>query len=320
MPRGMMPAMSPSIDRCNDGSDRPPRLRRDINLGTLAELPRASIGWRASQAEQLAMLKADGHEAVQIWQPTPAAAQAARDAGLAVTGICRALTPPDVDAIVREHRDLGCEITTLHVGHSFETDAEMDALAAAVLQASARHAYPLYVETHRGTMTQDLRRTLDLVGRRPALRFNADLSHWYTGHELTYGGEFLDRIARLAPVFERVRFLHARVGNPGCIQTGLDDPGDYLAHFREMWTRCFVGFLRGARPGDYLSFNAELLPQKMGSGPEAFWLHYAQPRRELASDAFGGEPSDRYDDAARLWAMAGECFAAAQQQLDSERP
>lgn len=306
------------IDRTHDGSTRPPRLRRDLNLGTLAELPRGSTGWRASLAEQLAMLKAEGHEAVQIWQPGAAAVQAARDAGLGVTGICRALIPPEVDAIVREQRALGCEITTLHVGNSFETDAEMDALAAAVLEASARHGHPVYVETHRGTMTQDMRRTLDLIERSPALRFNADLSHWYTGHELTYGGEFLDRIARLTPVFERVRFLHARVGNPGCIQTGLDDPGDYLAHFREMWTRCFVGFLRAAQPGDYLSFNAELLPQKMGTGPTPFWLHYAQPRTDLAGNALGGEPSDRYDDARRLWALAGECFVAAQQRLDQD--
>ncbi len=313
----MMPAMNPSpIDRCNDGSARPPRLRRDINLGTLAELPRASTGWRATHAEQLALLKADGHEAVQIWQPTAEAAQAARDAGLAVTGICRALTPPDVDSIVREQRDLGCEITTLHVGHSFETDAEMDALAAAVLEASARRGHPIYVETHRGTMAQDLRRTLDLVERFPELRFNADLSHWYTGHELTYGGEFYDRAARLQPVFERVRFLHARVGNPGCIQTGLDDPGDYMSHFRWMWQRCFEGFLRGAQPGDFLSFNAELLPQKMGAD---FWLHYAQPRRELIGDALGGEPSDRYDDAARLWQIASECFETARMAVSPQR-
>jgi hypothetical protein len=309
--------MSP-IDRCNDASPRAPRLRRDINLGTMAELPRGSTGWRSTHAEQLALLKAEGHEAVQIWEPGAEAVAQARDAGLAVTGICRALTPPDVDTIVRAQRALGCEITTLHVGNSFERDAEMDALAAAVLDASARHSHPVYVETHRGTMTQDMRRTLDLIERWPALRFNADLSHWYTGHEITYGGEFFERIARLSPVFERVRFLHARVGNPGCIQTGLDDPGDYLGHFREMWTRCFVGFLRGAQPGDFLSFNAELLPQKMGAGPNPFWLHYAQPRHELADDPLGGEPSDRYDDARRLWELAQACFATAQQLLQGD--
>jgi hypothetical protein len=310
--------MSLPIDRCNDGSTRPPRLRRDINLGTVAELPRGSSGWRASHAQTLAMLKADGHEAVQIWQPTPDAVDAARAAGLGVTGICRALTPPEVARIVREQQAMGCEITTLHVGNSFETDAQMDALAAAVLEASARHGHAVHVETHRGTMTQDIRRTLDLVARWPALRFNADLSHWYTGHELTYGGEFFERMARLAPVLERVRFVHTRVGNAGCIQTGLDEPGEALGHFRAMWTRCFVGFLRDAQPGDFLSVNAELLPQKLGQGEQAFWLHYAQPRADLAHDRLGGEPSDRYDDAARLWQICCDCFESARQQLQTE--
>lgn len=168
----MMPAMTTSIDRCNDGGTRSPRLHRDINLGTMAELPRGSTGWRATPAEQLALLKAEGHEAVQIWQPTPAAAQSARDAGLAVTGICRALTPADVDALVRERRDC---------------------------------------------------------------------------------------------------------------------------------------------------FNAELLPQRMGHGAGAFWLHDAQPRSDLVHDPLGGEPSDRHADATRLWDLACDCLAAARQRLDGDR-
>lgn len=296
------------MDRSNDGSQLPPRLRRDINLGTLAELPQGSRGWRATLAEQFELLRADGHVAIQSWDQ----ADEVIAAGFRVNGIARVLRPEEFEPLVRAHKAAGFDATTLHVGNSFERDAEMDALAGAMLDASARHAYPVYIETHRGTMTQDMRRTLDLVERFPDLRFNADLSHWYTGHELTYGGEFYERAARLDPVFERVRFMHARVGNPGCIQTGLDEPGDYIAHFRWMWTRCFEGFLRGAQPGDYLSFNAELLPQKLTRSPEPFWLHYAQPRRDLVGDAMGGEASDRYDDAERLWAMANECFAAAQ--------
>lgn len=46
--------MSSAIDRMNDGSQRPPRLRRDLNLGTLLDLPPGSSGARASLAEQLA--------------------------------------------------------------------------------------------------------------------------------------------------------------------------------------------------------------------------------------------------------------------------
>jgi hypothetical protein len=229
----------------------------------------------------------------------------------------RVMHPREADAIARAHKVLGLDATTLHVGDSFETDAQADALVGAVLEASARHDHPLYIETHRATLTQDLRRTLDLVERWPELRFNADLSHWYTGHELTYGGEFLSRVERLQPVFDRVRFMHARIGNAGAIQTGLDDPGPYVAHHRLLWERCFEGFLRGARPGDYLSFNPELLPMKIGDGPGAMWLHYAQVRPDLAGDERGGEPGDRYADAQRLWEIASDCFAAARQRLDS---
>lgn len=307
--------MTKPVDHSHDGLAGEPRLRRDLNLGTLAGLPRASRGWRATLREQLALVKADGYEAVQIWTPDDAACDAACGVGLALTGMGRARAPAEVAPLVKHQLDLGCGITTLHLGDSFESDAEMDAFAAAVLDASARHAHPVYVETHRGTLTQDIRRTLDWVERWPDLRFNADLSHWYTGHELTYGGEFQTRLARLQPVLDRVRFLHARVGNPGCIQTALDEPGESLGHFREMWTHCFAGFLRSARPGDFLSITPELLPQRLGEGAGATWLHYAQPRADSCRGAFGGEPSDRYDDAARLWDVACECFVVARQDL-----
>lgn len=293
--------MTAPIDRFNDGSRRPPRLRRDLNLGTLAGLPETSPGFRASLPEQLAMCRAAGVEGVQAWEPDTATARAIHDAGLRATGVCRVLQPTEVDAVVRRFMDQGLEITTLHVGTGFETDAEMDALAAALLEASARHAHPVYLETHRGTMTQDIRRTLDLVARFPALRFNADLSHWYTGHELNYGGEFLPRLARCAPVLERVRFMHARIGNCGAIQTPLDEAGPYLGHHLEMWTRCFEGFLRGAQPGDVLSFNPELLPARLG---EDFWVSYA------AID----ERSDRWQDAQQMWQMADQAWAEARRR------
>lgn len=300
------------MDRTNDGSGAAPRLRRDLNSGTLLHLPRSSRGWRPSLAEQLTAVKADGYTAVQSWSD----AEAVLATGLRASGMGRVMQPNEPDAIARAHKALGLDATTLHVGDSFESDAQVDALVGAVLEAASKHGYPLYIETHRATVTQDLRRTLDMVERWPDVRFNADLSHWYTGHELSYGGEFLSRIERLQPVFDRVRFMHARIGNVGAIQTGLGDPGPYLEHYRLMWERCFSGFLRGAQPGDFLSFNPELLPMKIGDGPEALWLHYVQTRPGPTDERFDGEPSDRYDDAQRLWEMACECFAAAKQQLE----
>ena len=133
------------IDRTNDGSSLPPRLRRDMNLGTMAMLPHGSSGWRATLAEQLALLKADGHVALQSWDQ----ADAALASGFRVNGMGRVLRPEEFEPLVRAHKAAGFDASTLHVGNCFESDAEMDTLAGAMLEAAARHSHAVYIETHR---------------------------------------------------------------------------------------------------------------------------------------------------------------------------
>lgn len=288
------------------------RLRKDLQLGTLLALPPASRGWRARLDDQLQLLKAEGYEAVQAWDNGQDWA-AIQQAGLQASGIARATRPEALDGLTRHHRDAGLLYTNLHLGTGFDSDAEMDALAGAVLEAQARHGHVLLVETHRATATQDIWRTLRWIERFPQLRFTADLSHWYTGHELTYGGEFAQRMAHLQPVFERVRAIHGRIGNSGCLQTPLDRPGLYLDHYRALWTACCAGFLRHAEPGSELSFNAELLPMHVGD----LWLHYQQATLAPPDDPWRGEPCDRFADAEQLWRMIDRCFQAARHGLEN---
>ena len=298
-------------DRLNDGSLAPPRLRRDINLGTLLALPPGSAGYCTSLDAQLALIKADGYTAVQHWNQF----DEIQRAGLRATGMARITSPSQADEVARAHRDAGVEATTLHLGTSFESEAEADQLVDAVLEAAARHGHAMYIETHRATLTQDIWRTLQLVERFPDMRFNADLSHWYAGHELTYGGEFAERAARLEPVLNRTRFMHARIANSGAIQVRAGEAGPATGHFRWLWNRCFRGFLAGARPGDVLSFNAELLPARIGEGADAMWLHYAPTLPHEPEDPLRGEPGDRYRDAMDLWSIASEEFAAARDAM-----
>lgn len=313
-PPGAAPAGP--IDRLNDGSAAPPRLRRDLNLGTLLALPPGSRGHRDTLAAQLAMLRADGWEAVQHWDGF----EAIQAAGLRDTGMARITEPAQADAVAREHRARGVEATTLHLGTGFEDDDEADRLVAAVLEASARHGHAMFVETHRATLTQDIWRTLQRVRRFPALRFNADLSHWYAGHELTYGGEFDQRSEQLAPVLQRTRFMHGRIASSGAIQVAADAPGPATAHFRRLWQACCEGFLDGAGPGDLLPFAPELLPERVGDGADAMWLQYAQVRPHPPDDPLRGEPTDRYAEAEALWRLASEAFEAARQALAIASP
>jgi len=80
------------------------------------------------------------------------------------------------------------DCSTLHVAWGIEDDAAVDRLVGDIFNASTKHDLPLYVETHRATITQDMWRTVELTKRHPDLRYNGDFSHWYTGQEMCYGG------------------------------------------------------------------------------------------------------------------------------------
>ncbi len=291
--------MSPAV--VNDGSGAPPRLRVDLHLGTVWDLPSWSVG--PTRDDDLYAVAADaGFEGIQGGDPVRCA-----DAGLACSTFGTVREPGGLRDLATVWRDVGFDCATLHIGTGHDDEPTASRLVAEVLEVSDELGLPLFVETHRATLTQDIWRTVMLVERFPDVRFNGDFSHWYTGLEMTYG-DWQAKVEFIAPVLERTRYLHGRVGDSGCIQIGLtarDGQGDgdeppSLAHFRELWTGAARGFLRDAAPGDVLVFTPELLPSSIG---------YA--RTEVVADGERDEVSDRWTDALRMADIARECFATA---------
>lgn len=284
----------------NDGSANSPRLRCDLNIGTLWMLPEwtkgpTNLGEDPAAATQ-GVIEA-GFEGVQSMGVEPA-----KSLGIPVCGMGRVDAPEAADALAAEHKAAGFQLSTVHVGSGLESDAEMDALVGAILEASARHDYPIFVETHRATITQDLRRTVDLCQRMPDVRFNGDFSHWYTGLEMTYG-DFEARLDFIEPVFERVRYMHGRFGTSGAIQVavnGADDERDFVQHHKAFLTRAMKGFLKKAGQGDVLIYAPELLPPVINYGRE-----FPQ------ADGTMREEADRFDQALILCDIAKSCWRDA---------
>ncbi len=245
---------------------------------------------------RLPAIRSAGYDGVQFIHPLerPLLEQA-RALGLGVCGSGRVNQPQDAAPLAAEARDAGLECLTLHVGWGLEDEEEGARLIDAVLDASQRYGVPMYPETHRATLFQDMWRTVGFVKRFPELRLNGDFSHWYTGLEMVYGG-FETKFEFIRPVLERVRFLHGRIGNPGCMQVdvGNGDGRPYVEHFRKLWTACFSGFLKSAE-GESMCFAAELL------APEIYYARTFQGREE----------SDRWEQSLVLCRIARECFRAA---------
>ena len=287
-----------------DGSAQAPRLMAGISFLTPAELPEWSVGPHGDRAAIYAACRAAGYEAIQTLEPA-----AAITAGLIPTGLARVFTDKEeIRTAARAWRDAGCDCTTIQLGTGLEDDDEAARLAEAMLDVSATENHPIYLETHRATMTQDIRRTVDLVARFPELRFNGDFGHWYIGHELTYGDMEL-KFEAMRPVFERTRFLHLRVSSNAFGQLTASDPAEarHLDYYKRMWTASFGGFLRSAAPGDYIAAHPELLPAR------AFY-----PKMLPGPDGAMREESDRWTEATFLIEVARECFAAAERVLHIE--
>jgi hypothetical protein len=281
------------------------KLRIFLNLDTLDRLPPDSQWPGYEGMERYRQLAADGFEGVQQTTPHPIPP----DPPLAFCGCGRINVPGDAGPLAELHAGIGHECLTVHVGWGIEDDDKVDRLVEATLSASIRHRIPIYIETHRATITQDMWRTVKLTERFPEIRFNGDFSHYYTGQEMVYGG--LDmKLDFLEPVFDRVRFIHGRIGSPGCMQVTVGDGRgrpryasgdiDFLEDFGKIWSRAFAGFLRKAEPDETLIFCPEIL-----SGQYYYAREFPGPDGRLR------EESDRYHDALVYRELARSLFSDA---------
>ena len=269
------------------------RLSRQVSLTTGWELPAWSRG-PTDFGQIFEASAAAGYEGIQV--PLPDFVATARAAGLGrVSALGPARTPDEVARLVDAWGDHDLEALVVHLGTGFETDDEARALVEAVGRAEVALGVPLLVETHRATVTQDPARTLRLVEEFPDLRLCGDLSHWYTGVELVYG-DLDDKLARLSPAFERVRMLHGRISDPGCIQVAVepDDDRPHVAHFRTMWTSVLAA--ADAQGVEDVPFVVELLPSSVS---------YA---RTIERDGERHEEVDRWAQADVLWEIAQGCL------------
>jgi sugar phosphate isomerase/epimerase len=278
-----------------------PQLRRYITMQAVESMP-AFAGFNHSA--MLDAIQHAGFDGVQFGDAHPVSAITdCLRRGLGMAQFREIRLPSHAGPAAESLAAQGAECGVIHLGYGLEDDSEAAALIEAVIAAAEKHDIPLYVETHRSTLTQDIWRTVQFAQRFPELRFNGDFSHWYTGQEMVYGN-FERKLKFIAPVLERVRFLHGRIGNPGCIQVDLGD-GDlqrhpYIAHFKQFWTAAFEGFLASAASTDFICFTPELL------NPE---IYYAR----VFPNAEGRliEESDRWQQSLLLADIAEDCFAAA---------
>jgi len=277
--------------RLNDGSGADPRLSPTHALWALIELPRGGPEW--SIDEKFRRVKEAGFERIEFW-PDPETECEVLDAfakhGLRIGYGARGGDIGTVRTKVRHAKQMGADYVNCHMESPYMTDDEIEALARDIIRLSDDEGIPLFIETHRGTATENLFRVWELVRRVPEIRFTADLSHFALASETTAMTE-----EKLAPVLERVSSFHARVSSGQQIQVDVGDGSagparDYVG----FWTTAMRHWKKDAKPGDILPFVSEL-------GPPTYGI----------VDANGNETSDRWEQSLVLRRLGEEAWSNA---------
>ncbi len=228
------------------------RLRCYMNLMALDSMPESSSAPHGSFEEKVYAVQEAGFAGVQFAEfAATQELEICRRLHTAVAGSARINVPAESDLLAERFAADGYECATLHVGWGMEDDDEAGALIESIIDASGHWRIPLYIETHRATICQDMWRTVQFTKRFPEIRFNGDFSHWYAGQEMVYGG-FEKKLAFIQPVLERVRFIHGRIANPGCIQVPVTQDAPYVQHFQTALDRGLSRFSAQRRGRSHL--------------------------------------------------------------------
>jgi hypothetical protein len=225
-------------------------------------------------AARLDLIKASGFDgAGTLWMDGTEAkhvARLARERDLLLEGLA---LPHSIDAL-HPALEWGTAFGLHHLNVQPDVRTTSVAEAVAILEGWQRLAeqvdFPVYIETHRGRLTNDLLFTLELLKACPWLKLTADLSHYVVGSEIALPVP-AEADARITRILENTAAFHGRVATSEQVQAEISfaQHAPWVAQFARWWERGFEIWRTKAPATAELSFLCELGPRPYAvTGPD----------------------------------------------------
>ncbi|MGG1552168.1 sugar phosphate isomerase/epimerase family protein [Paenibacillus ferrarius] len=191
----------------------------------------------------------------------------------------------------------GVQYVNAQILHPYLEGQPAADFVAGFIRQAAEAGLPFFVETHRGRITQDLRRTAQLVEALPQLRLTIDFSHYVVGEGMDRAVADETAEGYLQTLLTRASSIHARISNGHQVQVDVGEDASHPAvqPFLRWWRSGMANWRRTASAGDVFPFVCEL-------GPPAYAITHGVSREEA---------SDRWKQALVLKRLGEQAWAEA---------
>jgi hypothetical protein len=292
-----------ALQHASDGSQHRPRIEVFQATWAMQNLPDAGHPW--SESEMVDRICGAGFSGALHWVADQTRdfemVERLRDSGLMVGVGFPAYDGQSFRPLAEQAKALGVSFLNAQVHDAFVADATVVTRLETLYAECDAVGIPLFIETHRGTITQDLLRTIAYGSQVPRLRYTLDASHYVVAGEVTQPRSTPHFAAALAEIIRRTASIHARVSNGEQVQVDIGDgTGTLVETYRDWWMSAYRHWLAEALPGDFFPFVCEL-----GPAPYAITAP-----RGIAVPA-GTELSDRFAQALVFKRIAEAIGAAA---------
>ncbi|MEJ8544702.1 sugar phosphate isomerase/epimerase [Brevibacillus borstelensis] len=242
--------------------DLPPRLEVHQSWWAMRGIGDENGEW--SLAKKIANIAAAGYSGIMGRLPAPEEADLWRsllDHYKLQFGVEAFPEEPEEFAqFLQKAREFGVSYVNAQVKDSFVVGEKALQRLQGIIREGEKQGIPVFVETHRGRITQDLLRTVQYVEALPDLRLTIDLSHYVLAGEMLLPHQHAE--ACFQKLLKRTSCIHGRVSNGQQIQVDIGPDGEHPMTARHLawWKEGMAYWLDEAREGDVLPFVCELGP------------------------------------------------------------
>ncbi|MBC7958916.1 MAG: hypothetical protein H7X94_03525 [Vallitaleaceae bacterium] len=248
------------------------------SLWGMRDLPNQELPW--SIEEQVCKIKEAGFDGIlqfvdDFSDETQNLTELIKNAGLKLGLSCVGYHMEDIEGKIKYAKNCNAEFLNIMVKDYFIVGKEATLLLENILRFGKAMMVPTFIETHRGTITQDLIRTTEYLKSIPELQLTIDFSHYVVSGEISIPEEKVEEC--FDALLKRAAAIHIRISNGEQVQVpihGLDD-GLY-ANFIRWWQKGIDYAMSHGEVKKPFPIVVELGPhpyQQKFSSPEGEWLY-----------------------------------------------